>query len=59
MESSGSIAMRPKKEAAVLRRELERLQKYLGGLKGMRRLPDVVFWLISEENLMPFLKLGN
>ena len=42
METSGSIAMRPKKEAAVLRRELERLQKYLGGLKGMRRLPDVV-----------------
>ena len=42
MESSGSIAMRPKKEAAVLRRELERLQKYLGGLKSMRRLPDVV-----------------
>jgi len=42
MESSGSIAMRPKKEAAVLRRELERLLKYLGGLKGMRRLPDVV-----------------
>ena len=32
----------PKKEAAVLRRELERLQKYLGGLKNMRRLPDVV-----------------
>ena len=28
MESSGAIAMRPKKEAAVLRRELERLQKY-------------------------------
>ena len=42
MESSGAIAMRPKKEAAVLRRELERLQKYLGGLKSMRRIPDVV-----------------
>ena len=42
MESSGAIAMRPKKEGAVLRRELERLQKYLGGLKTMRRLPDVV-----------------
>ena len=26
----------------MLRRELERLQKYLGGLKNMRRLPDVV-----------------
>ena len=34
--------MRPKKEASVLRHELERLQKYLGGLKGMKRLPDVV-----------------
>ena len=42
MESSGAIAMRPKKEASVLRRELERLQKYLGGLKSMRRLPDIV-----------------
>ena len=42
MESSGAIAMRPKKEGAVLRRELERLQKYLGGLKNMRRIPDVV-----------------
>ena len=40
--SSGAIAMRPKKEASVLRHELERLQKYLGGLKGMKRLPDVV-----------------
>ena len=41
MESSGAIAMRPKKEGGV-RRELERLQKYLGGLKNMRRLLDVV-----------------
>jgi small subunit ribosomal protein S2 len=42
LESSGAIALRPKKEAAVLRRELDRLQKYLGGLISMRRLPDVV-----------------
>ncbi|MFZ4564888.1 MAG: 30S ribosomal protein S2 [Prochlorococcaceae cyanobacterium] len=48
MESSGAIAMRPKKEAAVLRRELERLQKYLGGLKNMRRLPDVVL-LVDQK----------
>jgi small subunit ribosomal protein S2 len=26
----------------VLRRELERLQKYLGGIKNMRKLPDVI-----------------
>ncbi|WP_048753524.1 30S ribosomal protein S2, partial [Crocosphaera watsonii] len=42
MEDSGQIARRPKKEASVLRRELGKLQKYLGGIKTMRRPPDVV-----------------
>jgi small subunit ribosomal protein S2 len=42
MQDTGEIERRPKKEAAVLRRELERLQKYLGGLKNMRKVPDVV-----------------
>jgi small subunit ribosomal protein S2 len=42
MEESGGIEKRPKKEASVLRRELSRLRKYLGGIKNMRRLPDVV-----------------
>lgn len=42
LEESGSIDRRPKKEGSVLRRELDKLQKYLGGIKTMRRLPDVV-----------------
>lgn len=42
LEESGAIDYRPKKEASVLRRELERLQKYLGGIKHMRKVPDVV-----------------
>ncbi|MGC1306926.1 MAG: 30S ribosomal protein S2 [Phormidesmis sp.] len=42
MESSGALAMRPKKEGAMLRRELDKLQKYLGGIKTMRRIPDAV-----------------
>jgi small subunit ribosomal protein S2 len=42
LESSGNLERRPKKEASVLRRELSKLQKYLGGLKEMRRPPDVV-----------------
>jgi small subunit ribosomal protein S2 len=41
MEEMGAIDLRPKKEAAVLRRELEKLQKYLGGIKTMRKVPDV------------------
>lgn len=42
LKESGAMARRPKKEAAVLGRELEKLQKYLGGIKMMRRLPDIV-----------------
>ncbi|MDJ0715417.1 MAG: 30S ribosomal protein S2 [Prochloraceae cyanobacterium] len=42
LEESESIKKRPKKEASVLRRELEKLQKYLGGIKMMRRTPDIV-----------------
>ena len=42
MESSGALALRPKKEGAMLRRELDKLQKYLGGIKTMRRIPDAV-----------------
>jgi small subunit ribosomal protein S2 len=41
LENSGAIDKRPKKEGAVLRRELGKLQKYLGGIKTMRRLPDI------------------
>ncbi|MGB7056864.1 MAG: 30S ribosomal protein S2 [Geitlerinemataceae cyanobacterium] len=42
MESSGALDLRPKKEASMLRRELGKLQKYLGGIKAMRKLPDIV-----------------
>jgi len=41
-EESGALDLLPKKEAAVLRRELEKLRKYLGGIKTMRKLPDMV-----------------
>jgi len=41
-EEIGALDLLPKKEASVLRRELEKLQKYLGGIKTMRKLPDVV-----------------
>ncbi|ERN42010.1 ribosomal protein S2 [Rubidibacter lacunae KORDI 51-2] len=42
LEESGALDRRPKKEAAMLRRELDKLRKYLGGIKMMRRVPDVV-----------------
>jgi len=41
-EESGALDLLPKKEASMLRRELAKLQKYLGGIKTMRKIPDVV-----------------
>jgi small subunit ribosomal protein S2 len=41
-EESGALDLLPKKEASVLRREMAKLQKYLGGIKQMRKLPDMV-----------------
>ena len=41
-EETGILNLLPKKEAAMLRRELNKLQKYLGGIKLMRKVPDVV-----------------
>lgn len=40
-QESGALDRLPKKEASVLRREMEKLQKYLGGIKSMRRPPDI------------------
>jgi small subunit ribosomal protein S2 len=41
-EETGALDLLPKKETAVLRRELGKLQKYLGGIKAMRKVPDIV-----------------
>ncbi|MBE3585603.1 30S ribosomal protein S2 [Desulfofundulus thermocisternus] len=43
MEDDGTLALLPKKEVAELMHEKERLQKFLGGIKNMRKLPDAVF----------------
>lgn len=42
LQDSGNLDRRPKKEASMLRRELDKLQKYLGGIKNMRKIPDIV-----------------
>ncbi len=43
MDEDGSLDMLPKKEALSLRREQERLEKFLGGIKQMNNLPAVIF----------------
>nr|AIU44580.1 ribosomal protein S2 [Cyanophora paradoxa] len=41
-EESGALDLLPKKEAAILRRQLEKLRKSLGGIQNMRHIPDIV-----------------
>jgi len=43
METNGKLELLPKKEVAQLMHEKEKLQKFLGGIKDMRRLPGALF----------------
>ena len=43
MEQDGTFDVLPKKEVINLKKELEKLQKNLGGIKEMKRLPDAIF----------------
>ncbi|MBT9281430.1 MAG: 30S ribosomal protein S2 [Hydrogenibacillus schlegelii] len=43
METDGTFDVLPKKEVNRLRKEKERLEKYLGGIREMKRLPDAVY----------------
>ena len=43
MEADGTFDVLPKKEVIGLRREMEKLTKYLGGIKDMKKLPGALF----------------
>ena len=43
MEADGTFAMLPKKEVIGLQAEIEKLEKYLGGVKEMKKLPAALF----------------
>lgn len=43
MQEDGSFEVLPKKEVQQLLKEKEKLEKFLGGIREMQRLPDAVF----------------
>ena len=43
MQEDGTFDVLPKKEVIQLKKELEKLQKNLGGIKEMKRIPDAIF----------------
>ena len=43
MEEDGTFALLPKKEVVKLNLEVEKLEKFLGGIKNMKKLPAALF----------------
>lgn len=50
-EKNGEFERLPKKEAASCKKEKERLNKYLGGLKNMVSIPDIVIIIGQLEEI--------
>lgn len=60
-EANGTLDQLPKKEAALLRRNLEKLRKNLDGIKNMRNLPDMVIIVDQKREITAIqecVKLG-
>ncbi|HEX2063703.1 MAG TPA: 30S ribosomal protein S2, partial [Acidimicrobiales bacterium] len=49
MKAAGDFEAMPKKEALILSRELEKLQRNLGGIRSMNRLPEAIFVIDTKK----------
>lgn len=49
MEKTGEFDFLPKKEVAILKAEKEKLEKFLGGIKDMTKLPGLIFVVDSKK----------
>ncbi len=61
MQSDGTFDVLPKKEVILLKKEMEKLEKNLGGIKNMEELPGVMFIVDPKKERIGILearKLG-
>ena len=61
MEQDGTFDVLPKKEVILLKKEMEKLEKNLGGIKEMTELPGVIFLVDPKKERIAILeakKLG-
>jgi len=56
MEEDGTFEVLPKKEVIRLRHERERLEKFLGGIKNMNRIPDALFVVDPRKRKLLLVK---
>nr|QCI06880.1 ribosomal protein S2 [Halydictyon mirabile] len=61
IEKIGTIENLPKKEASLIRKELDKLRKHLVGIKDMNKLPDLVIIVDQKKEITAIqecIKLG-
>ena len=61
MEQDGTFEVLPKKEVILLKKEMEKLERNLGGIKEMNELPGVIFLVDPKKERIAILeakKLG-
>jgi small subunit ribosomal protein S2 len=56
MKLQGDFERLPKKEVAVLQDEMNRLERFLGGIKDMHRLPDALFIVDPKKERIAVLE---
>lgn len=56
MESDGTFDILPKKEVIKLRLEKEKLEKYLNGIKAMKKLPGAIFIVDPKKERIAILE---
>jgi small subunit ribosomal protein S2 len=59
MEVKGMFEVLPKKEVLTLRHEMERLQKFLGGIKNMHKLPGALFIIDPRKERIAVAEARN
>ena len=56
MEQDGTFEVLPKKEVIILKKEMEKLQKNLGGIKEMKEIPGVLFVVDPKKERIAILE---
>jgi small subunit ribosomal protein S2 len=59
MEEDGTFEVLPKKEVLKLKGEQEKLEKYLGGIKHMDKIPDVLFVVDPRKEKLAIAEAKN
>ena len=56
MEQDGTFEVLPKKEVVLLRKEMDKLNKNLGGIKEMTKIPDLMFVVDPKKEHIAILE---